>query len=30
MNIIFDKTLMKPLKDSIFEIYEMKMSNKNI
>ena len=30
MNINFDKTQIKPLKDNIFEIYEMKMSNKNI
>ena len=26
MNINFDKTLIKPIKDNIFEIYETKMS----
>ena len=30
MNINFDETLVKSLRDNIFEIYEMKMSNKNI
>ena len=30
MNINFDKTLVKSLRDNIFEIYELKMSNKNI
>ena len=27
MNVNFDKTLSKLLRDNIFEIYEMKMSN---
>ena len=27
MNVNFDKTLVKPLRDNIFEIYEQKMSN---
>ena len=27
MNVNFDKTLIKPLRDNIFEIYEQKMSN---
>ena len=27
MNVNFDKTLIKPLKDNIFEIYEQKISN---
>ena len=30
MNINFEKTLVESLRDNIFEIYEMKMSNKNI
>ena len=27
MDVNFDKTLIKPLRDNIFEIYEQKMSN---
>ena len=27
MNVNFDKTLIKPLRDNIFEMYEQKMSN---
>ena len=27
MNVNFDKTLIKPLRDNTFEIYEQKMSN---
>ena len=27
MNVNFDKTLIKPIRDNIFEIYEQKMSN---
>ena len=27
MNVNFDKTLIKPLRDNIVEIYEQKMSN---
>ena len=27
MNVNFDKTLAKPLRDNIFEIYEEKISN---
>ena len=27
MSINFDKTLLKPLRDNIFEIYEQKMTN---
>ena len=27
MNINFDKTLIKPLRDNIFDIHEQKMSN---
>ena len=27
MDVNFDKTLIKPLRDNIFEIYERKMSN---
>ena len=30
MNVNFDKTLIKLLRDNIFEIFEQKMSNKNI
>ena len=30
MKINFDKTLVETLRDNIFEIYEVKMSNKNI
>ena len=30
MNINFGKTLVELLKDNIFEIYEMKIANKNI
>ena len=30
MKVDFDKTLIKPLGENIFEIYEMKISNKNI